>query len=161
MKNWTTNRSAKFRPLFDAINKQCAAHYKPKQHLSVDESMLPYFGKHGAKQYIHGKPIKFDYKLWVLAKLLGYCAQLRTYAGKDTQLDVCNDIGLGVGGAVVAHLLKYIPSQQDNGSIHHVVMDNCFTSPALLCHLQKQSIVATGTVRLCHMGNSSKECQKS
>ena len=47
-----TDRFAKVRPLFDAVNKQCVAHYKPEQHISVDESMKPYFGKHGAKQYI-------------------------------------------------------------------------------------------------------------
>ena len=119
-----TNRFGKVRPLFDTINKQCVAHYRPEQHLSVDESMVPYFGKHGAKQYIHGKPIKFGYKLWVLAKPLGYCVQFRPYAGKDTQLDIYGDIGLRVGGAAVAHLLKCIPSQQDNGSIYHVVIDN-------------------------------------
>ena len=43
MKTWTTDGFAKVRPLFDAINKQCLAHYEPKQHLSVDESMVPYF----------------------------------------------------------------------------------------------------------------------
>ena len=101
-----------------------------------------------------------------VGKTVGYCAQLRPYARKDTQLDVCGDIGLGVSGAVVAHLLKYIPSQQDNGSIHQVVMDNYFTSPALLCHLQKQSIAATtGTVRFFRIGNSPlksvKEVEKS
>ena len=160
-----TDRFAKILPLLDAINKLCVVHYRPEQHLSVDEFMVPYFGKHGAKQYIHGKPIKFGYKLWVLAKPLGYCVQFRSYAGKDTQLDIYGDIGLGVGGAAVAYLLKCIPSQQDNGSIYHVVMDNFFTSPGLLCHLQKQSIAATGTVRLCRMGNpplkSVKEVEKS
>ena len=30
--------------------------------------MVPYFGRHGAKQYIHGKPIKFGYKLWVMSQ---------------------------------------------------------------------------------------------
>ena len=58
-----TNRFTNVRLLFDAINKQCVAHYKPEQHLRVDESMVPHFVKHGAKQYIHGKPIKFGYKL--------------------------------------------------------------------------------------------------
>ena len=58
-----TDRFGKVRPLFDAINKQCVDHYRSEQHLSVDESMVPYFGKYGAKQYIHGKPIKFGYKL--------------------------------------------------------------------------------------------------
>ena len=105
-----TERFGKVRPLFDAIDKQCVAHYRPEQHLSVDESMVSYFGKHGAKQYIHRKPIKFGYKLWVLAEPLGYCVEFRPYAGKDTQLDILvyGDIGLGVGGAAVAHLLKCI-----------------------------------------------------
>ena len=58
-----TDRFGKVRPLFDAINKQCVAHYRPEHHLSVEESMAPYFGKHVVKQYIHGKSIKFGYKL--------------------------------------------------------------------------------------------------
>ena len=45
-----TGRFAKVRSLFDAINYQCMAHYKPEQHQSVDESMVPYFGKHSAQQ---------------------------------------------------------------------------------------------------------------
>ena len=45
-----TDRFVKVRPLFDAVNKQFVAYYKPEQHLSVDKSMVPYFGKHGAKQ---------------------------------------------------------------------------------------------------------------
>ena len=45
-----TDRFDKVRPLFDAVNKQCVAYYKPEQHLSVDKSMVLYFGKHGAKQ---------------------------------------------------------------------------------------------------------------
>ena len=44
-------------------------------------------------------------------------------------------------------------------------MDNFFTSPGLLCHLQKLFIAATGTSRLCRMGNpplkSVKEVKKS
>ena len=67
------DKSAKVRPLFDAINKQSPLNYKPTQHVSVDESEVPYFGKRGTKQYIHGKPINFGYKLWVMASPFGYC----------------------------------------------------------------------------------------
>ena len=51
-----TDRFVKVIPLFDAVNKQFVAYYKPEQHLIVDKSMVPYFGKHGAKQLyrIHG-----------------------------------------------------------------------------------------------------------
>ena len=52
-----TNRFAKVRPLFEAVKKQCVAYYKLEQHLSVDKSMVPYLGKHSAKQYIHGNQL--------------------------------------------------------------------------------------------------------
>lgn len=34
--------------------------------------MVPYFGRHGAKQFIRGKPIRWGYKLWTGATRLGY-----------------------------------------------------------------------------------------
>ena len=148
-----TDKFAKVRPLFDAINKQCKENYKPTQHVSVDESMVPYFGRHGAKQYIHGKPIKFGYKLWVMSNPLGYCIQFRPYLGKDTQLSEYGDIGLGLGAAVVATLVQSLPPQEESGSNYHVVMDNFFTSPGLLRHLREKAIAATGTVRACRMEN--------
>ena len=39
---------------------------------SIDKSMVPYFGKHGTKQYIYCKPINFRFKWRVLATPLGY-----------------------------------------------------------------------------------------
>ena len=145
------DKFSKVRPLFDSLNKQCLENYIPEQHVSVDESMVPYFGKHGAKQYIHGKPIKFGYKMWVMAKPLGYCIQFRPYAGKDAAFTEYGDIGLGLGAAVVAHLLKMLPPHP--GSNYHAVMDNFFTSTKLIRYLQLKSISATGTVRLCRMEN--------
>ena len=31
--------------------------YPNETYFSIDESMVPYFGRHGCKQYIRGKPI--------------------------------------------------------------------------------------------------------
>ena len=49
-----------------------------------DKFAKTYFGKHGAKQYIHSKPIRFGFNLWFMATPLGYCIQFRPYAGKDS-----------------------------------------------------------------------------
>ena len=38
------DKFAKVRPLFDSINETCLRHYQPSQHVSIDESMVPYFG---------------------------------------------------------------------------------------------------------------------
>lgn len=47
--------------------------------LSVDEQMVPYYGHHSAKMYIRGKPIRFGYKLWVLAADSGYPFNVQVY----------------------------------------------------------------------------------
>ena len=104
-----SDKFAKVWPLFDAINKTCLINYQPSQHVSIDESMVAYFGRDGEKQYIHGKPIKFGCKLWVMATPLGYCIQFCSYAGKDTILQEYTDIGLGLGVSGVAHLAESLP----------------------------------------------------
>ena len=96
------------RPLFNAINGQCILNYQPTQHVSVDESMVPYFGKHGAKQYIHGKPIMFWFKLWVMGTPLRYCIKFCQYAGKDSILQEYENIGLGLSALVVANLANFL-----------------------------------------------------
>ena len=135
-----SDKFAKVRPLLDSINAACLANFHPEQMLSVDESMVPYYGRHGAKQYIHGKPIKFGYKIWVLATRLGYAVQFYPYQGAGT-----TDKDLGLGGSVVSNLTKHLPKVPD--SSYHIVFDNLFTSPRLLRLLAERGIAATGTVR--------------
>ena len=91
------------KPLFDSLNKQCLENYIPEQNVSNDESMVPYLGKREAKQYTHGKPIKFGYKMWIMDKPLGYCIQFRLYSGKDAAFTEYGNIGQGQGAAVVVH----------------------------------------------------------
>ena len=134
------DKFAKVRPLLDYLNASCLANFIPEQTLSVDESMIPYFGHHGAKQYIHGKPIKFGYKMWVIATRLGYAVQFTPYQGAGT-----TDKDLGLGGSVVCSLTKDLPKH--DGSFYHIVFDNLFTSPRLLRLLANQGMAATGTLR--------------
>lgn len=137
--NLTPNdRMAKVRPLFTALNAKFITHFPRQQDLSVDESMVPYYGRHSAKQYIRGKPIRFGYKVWAINTCLGYCAQLDPYQGAGTIIPE-----LGLGGSVVAKLCSTLPP--DN---YVVYFDNFFTSLRLLQHLSASGIKATGTVRV-------------
>ena len=47
----------------------------------IDESMIPYFGRHGEKQFTSGKPIRFGYKMWALTIPSGYLPQTEPYQG--------------------------------------------------------------------------------
>ena len=123
------------------------------QHANIDKSMVPYFGKRGAKQYIHVKPINFGFKLLIMATLLGYCIQFRPSAGKDSILQEYENIGLGLGASVVANLVSKLPAMRTSNS--HIVMDNYFTSPVLLRHLSATGVAATGTLRENLMENAA------
>jgi len=52
----------KVRPIFDVLNKS-GAYFRTEKCYAVDECMIPYFGKHGSKQFIYGKPVRFGYKV--------------------------------------------------------------------------------------------------
>ena len=53
------------RPIFDNLNKTATKWILPFSdgHFSVDETMIPYYGRHSTKQFIRGKPIRFGYKV--------------------------------------------------------------------------------------------------
>ena len=108
----SSDKFAKVRPLLNAINKQCILNYQPTQHVTVDEYMGSYFGKHGTKHYTHSKPINFGFKLWVMATPLGCCIQFGLYAGKDSILQEYENIGQGLGASIVANFLSKLPVMQ-------------------------------------------------
>nr|XP_022920842.1 piggyBac transposable element-derived protein 3-like [Onthophagus taurus] len=66
------DKFAKVRPLFQHLNTKFLENSICEEMHCVDEAMVPYFGRHGCKQFIHGKPIRYAYKLWVGATRLGY-----------------------------------------------------------------------------------------
>ena len=89
------DKFAKLRPRFDNLNRSFLARFCSETRLSIDESMVPYFGHHGCKQFIRGKPIRFGYKIWCLNTTLGYPIQFQAYQGKGSVTRP--ELGLGGG----------------------------------------------------------------
>ena len=85
-----------------------------------------------------------------MATPLGYCTQIRTYAGKDSILEQYENIGLGA--SVVSNLVRKFPVMQTSNYL--IVMDNYITKPALLRHLSAMGVATTGTVRANRMENA-------
>ena len=73
--------------------------------MNVDESMAPYYGRHGAKQFIRGKPIRYGYKIWCLNTPDGYLVQCEPYQGAGT-VNILPD--LNMGGSVVMELISVL-----------------------------------------------------
>ena len=148
-----SDKFAKVRPLVSELNNRFLQHFPVSQQLSIDESMIPYFGHHSAKQFIRGKPIRFGYKVWCMTTPLGYLIQFDPYQGAAK----CAYGDIGLGGTVVMKLISRLP---DN--LHfHVYFDNLFTSISLLDRLSHIGIGGTGTIRNnrlmgCPLGDLTK-----
>lgn len=111
------------------------------ENLSVDEEMIPYTGKHSAKMYMRGKPIKFGFKLWVLASSDGYPFNLKVYVGKENMPN--NREHLPLGTRVVLDLIPCI----SNAKCHTIYVDNFFNSITLLQTMRDKEFRITGTMR--------------
>ena len=50
-----SDKWAKLRPLFDVVNRKLTQFGVFASHLSIDEQMVPYFGRHSCKMFIRVK----------------------------------------------------------------------------------------------------------
>ncbi len=114
-------------------------------NVSIDESMIRYFGRHPAKQLIRGKPVQWGYKAWVAADPNGYAFDISVYQDKDGNRDK-SDTFYSLGGKVVLDVLdvmqKYYPKKK-----LPLNFDNFFTSLRLLEKVKNMGHDATGTLR--------------
>lgn len=135
-----SDKFTKIRPISNMLNKKFCQFDIFKHNLSIDEQMVPYYGKHSAKMFIKGKPVRFGFKIWCLTSSDGYLFQFIPYGGKEKD-PVKQQFGLG--GHIVLELLSLVK----NKSHHKVYFDNFFTSYNLMIHLKGLGFHATGTIR--------------
>lgn len=133
-----TDKFAKLRPFFDMMNQKFMQFGVFANNLSIDEEMVPYFGRHSAKMFMKGKPVRFGYKLWCLCSASGYLFQFIPYGGAS--IDKSN---LGLGADVILKLASVI----ENPLNHRLFFDNFFSSYKLFKVLNERGIYATGTIR--------------
>lgn len=129
----------KVRPLFEHFNKAFLDLAQPlPMAWAIDEAMEPYYGHHGLKQFIRGKPVRFGYKFWCLCSTEGLLISFKLYEGKDTGYEK----GRTIGESVVETLAKGVVPTGSSGYI-----DNFFTTLPLLESFRKDNVNLTGTIR--------------
>ena len=143
-RNLCNNKCAKIQPIYDITNKNLVQFGIFAQNLSIDESMVPYFGRHSAKMFIKAKPIRFGYKIWTLCSSDGYPFHLEIYTGRDP------DRTRGPGETAIMKKLEILETPSD----HVIYFDNFFSSYDLFRELSEKGIRATGTVRI----NRTNKC---
>ena len=142
------DKFAKIAHFFALLNSSFLDNFKSlfsiSLDVSIDEIMVPCYGRHSCKQHIHGKPIRFGYKLWSACTASGYLIQFIPYQGsKASQLP--EQQSLGLGAAVVLQLLSTLPNQAIQSYLLH--FDNFFTRLLLLDKLTEMGHYGTGMIR--------------
>ena len=137
--NLCDSRMAKVKPLYDLLNQKLNMFGVFHEDLSIDESMVPYYGRHNCKQFIRSKPIRFGFKIWALASSTGLPYKVDIYEGK-AKVEGSDE---PLGTRVVKNALTIC----DQPEFHSVYFDNFFTSYKLLVDLHEQGFRATGTMR--------------
>lgn len=135
-----SDKFAKLRPLFDAMNIRNKQFGIFAHNLSIDEQMVPYFGRHSCKMFIKGKPVRFGFKLWCLCSSEGYLFSFIPYGGAKPENEKSP---YGLGGQVVLDLLDAL----DNPLCYRIFFDNYFSSYRLFEKLYEMQYFATGTMR--------------
>ena len=144
------NKVAKVSLLYRLLNERLSKWGVFHKQLSIDESMVPYYGKHSAKMYIKGKPIRFGYKIWSLCGYDGYPYKMTIYTGKDATRRTEEPLG----HQVVLDLLNVV-DDKSFPQCHEIYFDNFFTSQKLLEKLADKEFISVGTIRENRTGGAT------
>ncbi|XP_039659942.1 piggyBac transposable element-derived protein 4-like [Perca fluviatilis] len=133
------DRLFRLKPLLDTIKNACLAYYHPRQNLAIDERMVATKAHTGMTQHMKAKPIKWGFKLFVLADSSnGYTVDFTVYTGKS---QFVSGVGLAYDSVMSLMNKEYL------GSGFHLYVDNFYTSPKLFKDLFNLNVGACGTYR--------------
>jgi hypothetical protein len=125
----------KVRPYVEVLNKKFQQFGILHHHLSIDEQMIPYRGRHSCKMFIFGKPVKFGYKSWTITSSNGYVYGFEIYSGKGS---AAADNNLGIGGYVVINLTIYQITQFTLTIYSHLFRCSFIYEKEEFCHWNYQ-----------------------
>lgn len=134
----------KIKQLLQLLLPKFREHYYPSENLAIDETMVGFRGRFGAKQYApKKKTVKWGIKAFNVADSKnGYLLDTLVYTGADTLEEASPEFeSLPQPGRVVMHLMRhYLDSN------HHVYTDRYYTSIPLTQSLASHNTSFTGTV---------------
>ncbi|KRY47170.1 Solute carrier family 2, facilitated glucose transporter member 3 [Trichinella britovi] len=113
------------KPHYDYLNQKLLHFGVIQEKLSIDESMVPYYGHPSSKMFIRVKTIRFGQKIWAMTSTSGYPFKLELYSG------VAEKTREPLGTKVIKRMISALPDPKK----HQVYFHNFFASKELLTTL--------------------------
>lgn len=133
----TPNKLYKIQPLLVKLIKNFKIYKVPGPVLAVDETMVPFRGRLGFRQYIPGKRHKYGVKLFKLCCPEAYTYNVEIYQGKSSLS--------GTDSLSKAVVLRLCDDYLDSGRT--IITDNFYTSIQLAESLLIRETHLIGTIR--------------
>ncbi|XP_068118319.1 piggyBac transposable element-derived protein 4-like [Hyperolius riggenbachi] len=143
------DRLFKLRPLINHLNSKFSEICVPGREIAIDESLMPFHGRLGFKQFIPSKRARYGVKLYKLCESgSGYTFAFRIYEGRDSLLQPEGCLAdMGANGKIVVDLMTPLLNKG-----YHLFVDNFYTSLPLFKFLFSADTVACGTIRANRKG---------
>lgn len=129
---------AKIEPIYSSLNASFMKYGIFHDRLSIDESMVPYDGRHSCRIFFPGKPIPFGYKLWGLCGPDGYPYKFNIYTGK------CETRTEHFGSSVVNTMVNVVIEKS-------VALKHTFYGNVYFCKWNDNAIVSVRSNFTSHM----------
>ena len=139
------DRAWKIRPMIKICQEKFSHYLQMEENLSIDESMIKYYGRHPSKQFVKGKPIRYGFKAWLLCSSSGKCHMFSLYMGAGDRQE-----GLGLGEAVVLSFADRVPE----GCTFY--FDQYFSKIRLHQMLADRRIASVGTIQMNRLRGAGK-----
>lgn len=131
-----SDRLYKISPLIKLLVANFEKYFTPKEHICIDETLVPFRGRLSFLQYIKNKRHKFGVKLFKLCVEGGYTYDFRIYCGQEKR---------GPENVATSVVMKLCDPLLDNGRTIYV--DNYYTSVELAHKLLERKTHLVGTLR--------------
>ena len=118
----TTDRLCKVRYVYEQVQKASCRYWQPRQHVSLDERMIRFKGRHAMKVYLKNKPVKWGFKSYALCDSSNhYNWKFEIYTGQQQ--------APSVHGLIYDLVMRLFSPLQGQG--YCLYTDNYYTSQSL------------------------------
>ena len=126
----------------DLLKRRFMETFTPTQHLSLDESLLKWYGNLGWKVYIPAKRSRYGMKVYKLC-CDQYTLNFRLYFGKE-------DVAVNIDNALVGKMEKLVLNLMGKYRSKDYILytDRLYTTPLLCNELWRQGIGVCGTAMM-------------